>query len=142
MPLYRNNLKEKFESYFNSVFVTMFNIIPFHDGKSNMCTLYEKFHECNQISQIWGKINGEDIDIVTYWDKVEEKVLVYINGPYIYVTNGIYSVSTRDVLHALNFGNCEVNVIMQWDELGEVTADNSILDMPIVKTPLSHIVIK
>jgi hypothetical protein len=120
----------------------MYSVIPFHDGKSNMCTLYEKFHECDQISQIWGTIKGEDIDIVTYWDRVEQLALVYVNGPYVYVTKDIYSVSTMDVLRAIGISFCEVNVIMQWDTLGEVTADNTILDMPISKTPLSHIMIK
>ena len=117
-------------------------ITPFHDGKSNMCALYEKFHECNQVSQIWGRVNGEDIDIVTYWDRVEETVLVYVNGPYLYVTNGIYSISTMDVLRAIGLSFSEVNVVKQWDKSGEVDADNTILDLPISDTPLSHIVIK
>ena len=117
----------------------MCTIIPFHDGKSNMCMLYEKFHDCNQVSQIWGTLHGNDIDIVTYWDRVEEKALVYVNGPYVYITNGIYPVSTMDILRAIGLTNCKVDAIMQWDALGEVTADNKILDMPIVKTPLSHI---
>ena len=122
--------------------MSTYTITPFHDGKSNMCALYEKFHECNQVSQIWGRVNGEDIDIVTYWDRVEEKVLVYVNGPYLYVTNGIYSISTMDVLRAIGLSFSEVNVIKQWDKSGEVDADNTILDLPISNTPLSHIVIK
>lgn len=120
----------------------MYNVIPFHDGKSNMCVLYEKFHECNQVSQIRGTIKGEDIDIATYWDRVEQMALVYVNGPYLYVTNGIYPISTMDIFHAIGLGNCKATVIMQWDSLGEVVADNAILDMPIVKTPLSHIMIE
>jgi hypothetical protein len=79
-----------------------------------MCALSEKFHECNQVSQIWGKINGTYIDIATYWDKVEEKVLVCNSGPYVYITNSGYSVSTKDVLCALGInGEYDINVIMQ-----------------------------
>lgn len=122
--------------------MSTYTVTPFHDGKSNMCTLYQKFHECNQVSQIWGRVKGEDIDIVTYWDKVEETAMVYVNGPYVYVTNGIYSISTMDVLRAIGLSFSEVNVVMQWDASGEVKADNTILDLPISKTPLSHIVIK
>jgi hypothetical protein len=121
--------------------MSTYTITQFHDGKSNMCALYEKFHECDQISQIWGIIDGLDIDIVTYWDRVEEKVLVYANGPYIYVTND-HSISTMDVLRAVGLPLCEANVIMQWDKTGEVLADNKILDMPISETPLSHIMIQ
>ena len=118
-------------------------VTPFHDGKSNMCALSEKFHECNQVSQIWGKINGTYIDIATYWDKVEEKVLVCNSGPYVYITNSGNSVSTKDVLCALGInGEYDINVIMQWDSVGEVTADNAILDMPISNAPLSHIMIQ
>ena len=132
--------------------MSTYTVTPFHDGKSNMCALYEKFHECKQVSQIWGKINGKYIDIATYWDNVEEKVLVCNSGPYVYITNSIYSVSTKDVLLALGiFGiigiidiinEYEINVIMQWDSVGGVTADNKILDMPISNTPLSHIMIQ
>jgi len=47
-----------------------------------------------------------------------------------------------DVFRAIGIGNCEANVIMQWDKTGEVIADNKILDIPISETPLSHIMIK
>lgn len=107
-----------------------------------ICVLYKKFNDCDQISQIWGKINGEDIDIATYWDRVKNAVFVYANGPYVYITNGINSINsinTMDVLYAISIGDCEVNVVMQWDKVGEVIADNKILEMPISETPLSHI---
>jgi len=122
--------------------MSKYTVTPFHDGLSNMCVLYKKFNDCDQISQISGKINGEDIDIATYWDRVKNAVFVYANGPYVYITNGINSINTMDVLHAFGISFCEVNVVMQWDKVGEVIADNKILEMPISETPLSHIVIQ
>ena len=116
-------------------------ITHIHHGKTNMYALYKKLNECDQISQIYGNVYGKNVNIETYWDRVEEKALVCWCGSYFYVTNSNCSISTKEVLYVCGMGGHKVNVTMQCDKFGEVTPDNDILDMPISKTPLSHILI-
>jgi hypothetical protein len=117
--------------------MSTYTITPFHDGKSNMCALYEKFHECKLISQIIGEgADGKDIHICIYWDNVEQKALVSHNKHYVYVTNGNSQISVNNILDAFGLSYLDANVIKPLTDM-KTDSPNKMLDMPLLETSIS-----
>lgn len=116
---------------------TMYTITPFHDGITDLPTLYSKIHDCKQVSRISGRdASGHNIYIVLYWDTVEKKTLVYHNNKYIYVTCDL-PISINHILKALGLSYLDVTDMKQFVDDKPVTPDNKMLDMPILETMMS-----
>ena len=116
---------------------TIYTITPFHDGITNLPTLYSKIHDCKQVSRISGRdASGHNIYIVLYWDTVEKKTLVYHNNKYIYITCDL-PISINHILKALGLSYLDVTDIKQFVDDKPVTPDNTMLDMPILETMMS-----
>ena len=117
----------------------MYKITPFHDGITDLPTLYKKIHDCKQVSRITGNnADGTTIYIVVYWDTFENRALVYHNTKYVYVTADL-PISIHNILEAFGLSYLDVTGIKQFVDDKPVTPDNKLLDMPILETLLSLI---
>jgi len=119
----------------------MYTITPFHDGVTNMPALYNKIHDCKQVSRINGiDAGGCDIYIVVYWDTVENRALVYDNKKYVHIdTEGSLPITINNILKAFGLSYLDVNITNQFINNKPVTPDNKMLDIPISETFMSLI---
>ena len=113
-----------------------YSIIPFHDIEA----LFGKFRDCRYVFKVIGEVN-----IIAYWDPVEQKALVGHNNNYAYVTildstildstildstildstildstildSTIINgnISIYNILDALGYVNLDTKVIKQWN---------------------------
>lgn len=117
----------------------MFTIIPFHDGATDLPTLYKKIQDCKQVSRIIGReADGSNIYIVIYWDTVENRTLVYHHNKYVYVDSDS-QISINNILEAFGLSYLDVNVTKQFINDKSITPDNKILDIPILESLMSII---
>ena len=114
-----------------------YSIIPFHDIEA----LFGKFRDCRYVFKVIGEVN-----IIAYWDPVEQKALVGHNNNYAYVTiidstildstilNG--NISIYNILDALGYVNLDTKVIKQWNiDMEPVPPNDTILAMSLSETP-------
>ena len=114
-----------------------YSIIPFHDIEA----LFGKFRDCRYVFKVIGEVN-----IIAYWDPVEQKALVGHNNNYAYVTiidstildstilNG--NISIYNILDALGYVNLDTKVIKQWNiHMEPVPPNDTILAMSLSETP-------
>ena len=119
-----------------------YSIIPFHDIEA----LFGKFRDCRYVFKVIGEVN-----IIAYWDPVEQKALVGHNNNYAYVTildstildstildSTILKgdISIYNILDALGYVNLDTKVIKQWNiDMEPVPPNDTILAMSLSETP-------
>jgi len=118
-----------------------YSITPFHD----MEALFGKFRDCRYVFKVIGEVN-----IIAYWDPVEQKALVGHNNKYAYVTildstildstildstiNG--DISIYNILDAFGYVNLDAKVIKQWNiDMEPVPPNDIILTLSLSETP-------
>jgi len=118
----------------------MTTITPFHDGETDLPILYNKIHDCKQVSLITGNAaDGTNIYIVVYWDTVENRALVYRNRKYVYVDTIDSPITIHTILKAFGLSYLDVTDIKQFVDDKPVTPNNRMLDMPILESLMSRI---
>ena len=113
-----------------------YSIIPFHD----MAALYGKFRDCIYVCKVIGEVN-----IIAYWDPVEQKALVGHNNKYAYITildstildsTINYNISIYNILDAFGYVNLDAKVIKQWNiDMEPVPPNDTILALSLSETP-------
>ena len=118
----------------------MTTITPFHDGVTDLPTLYNKIHDCKQVSLITGNCaDGSNIYIVVYWDTVENRALVYHNKKYVYVDTIHSPISIHNIIQAFGLSYLDITGIKQFVDDKPVTPNDTMLDMPILESRMSLI---
>ena len=123
-----------------------YSIIPFHD----LDALFGKLCDCRYVFKVIGEVN-----IIAYWDPVEQKALVGHNNKYAYITildstildstisiynilDSIinYNISIYNILDAFGYVNLDAKVIKQWNiDMEPVPPNDIILTLSLSETP-------
>ena len=109
-----------------------YSIIPFHD----IDALFGKFRDCRYVFKVIGEVN-----IIAYWDHLEQKALVGHNNKYAYVTildSTILdsTISIYNILDAFGYVNLDAKVIQQWNiDMEPVPPNDTILALSLSETP-------
>jgi len=119
-----------------------YSIIPFHD----LDALFGKLCDCRYVFKVIGEVN-----IIAYWDPVEQKALVGHNNKYAYITildstildstildSTILdsTISIYNILDALGYVNLDTKVIKQWNiDMEPVPPNDTILTLSLSETP-------